>query len=134
MWYQRSAVIENAPMNDETLLFHPGAVKFCALNPSAAFLWERLQVPRAIDDLASDLSAAYGVLASAELQYDLRSVVDQLVSFGFLTTSATTPALAPTAAPAAAGRFMVPKVNIMDESEVLAAFQVTSAGVSWWAV
>ena len=29
--------------------------------------------------------------------------------------------------------YQAPQVMVMDESEVLKVFQITSAGVSWWA-
>jgi hypothetical protein len=31
-----------------------------------------------------------------------------------------------------ATKYEPPRIRVMDESEVLKAFQVTSAGVSWW--
>jgi len=29
-------------------------------------------------------------------------------------------------------RYQKPTIKVMDESEMLAAFQITSAGASWW--
>lgn len=29
-------------------------------------------------------------------------------------------------------KYEAPAIKVMDESEVLAAFQITSAGASWW--
>jgi hypothetical protein len=29
-------------------------------------------------------------------------------------------------------KYQTPVIQVMDESEVLAAFQITSAGASWW--
>jgi len=29
-------------------------------------------------------------------------------------------------------RYVAPAVKVMDEAEVLKAFQITSAGASWW--
>ena len=29
-------------------------------------------------------------------------------------------------------KYETPKITVMDEQEVLKAFQITSAGISWW--
>jgi hypothetical protein len=43
------------------------------------------------------------------------------------------PERTPTAATVTAKRpYQPPQVMVMDESEVLKVFQITSAGVSWW--
>ncbi len=44
------------------------------------------------------------------------------------TTHSTTSANEPSRKP-----YEAPEVMVMDEKEVLKVFQVTSAGVSWWA-
>lgn len=122
-------------MKDETLLYNPGSVKFCALNPSAAFVWERLEVPRTVAELAHELGAAYHLENATGVEQDLQAVLEQLAGLEFLTHAD----LPLTATPASIGQepglpYVAPRVNLMDESQVLSAFQVTSAGTSWWAV
>jgi hypothetical protein len=34
--------------------------------------------------------------------------------------------------PEARRKYQTPTIRVMDEAEMLAAFQITSAGTSWW--
>ena len=65
-------------MEGETLLYHPDTKKFCRLNETAAFLWERLAEPRSLEDLAKDMCAAYEGVDLEQARKDARNAVEVL--------------------------------------------------------
>jgi hypothetical protein len=134
MEYKRRDGIEYAEMDQEVLLYDPGNVKFCALNPTAGFVWERLATSRSFEALLSDLTGAYAVPAPESAEQDLRAILRELAEMSFVTAAdATAVNAAPLdVAPADSRDYFPPRLRMMDEAEVLSEFQVTSAGISWW--
>jgi hypothetical protein len=142
MKYQRNSSVECAPMKDESILYDPASVKFCVLNGTAAFLWERLERPRSAGELLGELSDAYRIDDRAKAEHDLHALLGELVQLAFVTAAnepgpdARTPLeedrAATTTETGLAAPYGAPRLRLMDESEVLAQFQVTSAGVTWW--
>jgi hypothetical protein len=55
----RNPKVEMAPMKGETVLFNPGNNKFCVLNATAAFIWQSLEQPRTVQELASAITAHF---------------------------------------------------------------------------
>jgi len=136
MQYQRRNEIESAEMAEEVLLYDPASVKFCALNSTAAFVWQRLQGSRSLESLLSDVAHGYSVPDDGDVKRDLVTILDELTRLSFVDrvdapadpasdvpdrTSMTEPP-----------RYVAPRVRVMDETEVLSEFQVTSAGTTWW--
>ncbi len=124
-------------MQDETLLYEPSTVRFCALNPTAGFLWERLASPRSAADLLSELGAAFGIDDPAVEETHVQRFLDDLVHLSLLTptdvsATSTDGIGAPAARVTPAEGYVTPQFRLIQESEVLEAFQVTSAGISWW--
>jgi hypothetical protein len=144
MKYQRSSTIECAPMRDEMILYDPTTVRFCALNPTAAFLWERLEAPRSTGELLSDLTDAYRVDDPATAEQEVQSLLTELVGLSFVVSngdaagqmgsSAAAPSgdVANAGTPGGPGEYGPPHLRMLNESDVLAEFQLTSAGISWW--
>ena len=136
MKYQRKANVESAPMTDETLLYEPTSVKFCALNDTGSFLWSRLETPRTVRELMHDLSTAYRLENEAQVEQDLQQFLDQFVGLSFVAADAAPNGStgATTASPSSKTQLTYgpPRIRVMDESEVLTSFQITSAGISWW--
>ena len=142
MRYQRKSSVECAPMNDETILYDPGTVRFCLLNGTAAYLWERLEAPRSADELLSEIARGYLDVDPGTARQDVQAVLTELVELAFVASDLEPEP--PGSASAASGgadhaahleqrpAYGQPSIRVMDESEVLAAFQVTSAGVTWW--
>ena len=141
MKYQRNSVVESAPMKDETILYHPGFVRFCTLNGTATYVWERLDAPRTIGDLVDDLETAYAVGDRRSAARELRDILTELAALSFVDASGDdADELAHRDQPAGAradgstiSAYVTPHVRVMNEAEVLAEFQVTSAGTTWWA-
>jgi len=77
--YRRAAGVEAAPMEGETLLYHPSTKKFCRLNETAAFLWDRLAEPRSLEELAGDLCAEFAGVELDQARKDVRVAVEELV-------------------------------------------------------
>jgi coenzyme PQQ synthesis protein D (PqqD) len=139
MKYLRKSAIEHAPMKEETILYDPSAVRFCALNGTAAFVWEQLQTPRSLDELVDDVTRAYRVDDVAAPKQDLGQLLSELVDLTFVTADAESDTASSVVAESDdvardAGRrvYSPPVARVMDESAVLSSFQITSAGMTWW--
>jgi len=65
-------------MLDETILYHPTSQRFCVLNPTAAFVWERLGAPSSAPELASAVLAGFSGVAAADAQRDVAKVLSDL--------------------------------------------------------
>jgi len=76
--YRKVAEVEAAPMLEETLLYHPGKQSFCVLNPTAAFLWERLEAPLSAAELASAVMSGFAGVALDDAHRDVASVLKDL--------------------------------------------------------
>src|SRR5436853_7369047 len=57
--YSRSASIEMAPLQEETILFNPAKNQFCVLNRTASFLWSQLATSTSADALAAKLCQSF---------------------------------------------------------------------------
>jgi len=65
-------------MLDETILFDPEAKQFCLLNGSAAVMWDRLETPCTVEDLAAELCARFDGVNQAAAEEDVRKALEQL--------------------------------------------------------
>lgn len=123
-------------MTDETLLYEPRSVKFCALNGTGAYLWDRLATPRSAGELMDDLGAAYRLDNRSQVAQEVQGFLDEFVRLSFLAPdTASSSSDGPRETSRASETLLAygpPRIRVMDESEVLTAFQITSAGISWW--
>jgi len=94
MLYSQDRSIESAPLQDETILLQPQAKTFCLLNQTAAFIWKEISTPISAELVTQRLSGAFEGVSAEQARRDVESTLWQLVSLGFVTTSAT-PAQAP---------------------------------------
>ena len=67
----------------ETVLHDPRSDRYVRLNPTAAFLWAELEVPRSLSDLAACLVGRYG-LDSGSAQRDVTVLAQELVRRGVI--------------------------------------------------
>jgi hypothetical protein len=138
MRYQRKSSVECAPMNDETILYDPGTVRFCLLNGTAAYLWERLETPRSADELLGDITHGYVDVDPGTARHDVQAVLTELVQLAFVASDPEAERSPASDGPDDESRgqqrsvYGQPTIRVMDESEILAAFQTTSAGITWW--
>ena len=76
--YRRSPGIESSAMRLESLLFDPETNKFCLLNETATFLWERLETPATAAQLAEDLCGAFDGVETAEARRHVEELLGRL--------------------------------------------------------
>jgi len=133
MQYMRRHGIEFAEMDQEVLLYDPANVKFCALNSTAGFVWDRLATAPSFDALVAGMSRTF-VVSPEAARHDVQDVLRQLIDLSFVEAQQGDgpESLTPVNAGDARRSYVAPHVRQMDEMEVLSEFQVTSAGITWW--
>jgi coenzyme PQQ synthesis protein D (PqqD) len=75
-------------MQDETILFDPATKRFCLLNGTAAFLWERLQQPCSVEQVSQDLCQSFDGADSGTVRLDVQAALEQLKDLAFVVTEA----------------------------------------------
>jgi len=70
-------MVESAPLQGETIVYNPETKRFCMLNATAAFLWERLDSPRTLEELSTALRSSFADADAARLDEDVRAVLVQ---------------------------------------------------------
>jgi len=88
MRYRRAPAVEAAPMQDETILYHPGTNRFCLLNPVAAFLWDRLGDPCTASQLAAAVRESFDNVDAAQAQRDIEDVLQRFTDLAFVQVEA----------------------------------------------
>jgi hypothetical protein len=78
--YRRSPSAESAPLQAETIVYDSGAKRFCMLNPTAAFMWDHLNEPRTVQELAEAVRSSFAVADTACVEDDVRAVLAQFAS------------------------------------------------------
>ena len=86
--YHRRAGVEAAPMQDETILFDPATKRFCLLNGTAAFLWERLQQPCTVEQVSADLCDSFSGADWGAVLQDVQAALQQLTDLAFVVAEA----------------------------------------------
>lgn len=82
--YRRDPTVETAPLQRETILYHPGPNRFCLLNATAACLWEALAEPRTEADLSAALCARFAGVDKATAERDVRAALEELRSLAVI--------------------------------------------------
>jgi len=76
----RNPDVDLAPMKNESVLFQPQTNKFCLLNVTAAFLWNQLERPCTIAELAQELCNHFDGVTIPDATRDVERTVDELLS------------------------------------------------------
>ena len=76
--YRRNPAVEGAPLHQETILFEPGANKFCMLNGTAAFLWEQLREPATAEQLSAQVCRHFEGVDKGVAEVDVRRALEEL--------------------------------------------------------
>jgi Coenzyme PQQ synthesis protein D (PqqD) len=141
--YARSSGIEMAPLQDETILFDPGQNRFCVLNRTATFIWNRLATALTKEALAAEICENFsGIVAETALSdadrtlrllVSLKVVVDESGEPGNDSVEIKHPlSLATGSDHSELPAYEPPHVTAMNENEVLSAFQVPVVATTWW--
>jgi hypothetical protein len=83
----RNPAVDLAPMKNESVLFHPQTNQFCLLNATAAFLWNQLERPCTVSELARKLCDHFDGVTLTEAIQDVERTVSELLSLKCLTSS-----------------------------------------------
>jgi hypothetical protein len=83
MFYARTSNIEEAPLQDETILLQPAAKTFCLLNRTAAFIWKEMSATYSSELIARKLQATFEGVSADQAVKDVKSTLQNLVALGF---------------------------------------------------
>jgi hypothetical protein len=83
----RNPAVDVAPMKNESVLFQPQTNQFCLLNGTATFLWNQLERPSTVSELAQTLCQHFDGVSSAEAARDVEQTVNELLSLNCLMSS-----------------------------------------------
>jgi hypothetical protein len=74
-------------MKNESVLFQPQTNKFCLLNGTAAFLWNQLEQPCTVPELAQVLCDHFDGVSISDAIRDVERIVNELLSLKCLESS-----------------------------------------------
>ena len=83
----QNPVVDAAPMKNECVLFQPQTNQFCLLNVTATFIWNQLERPYSVSELAQTLCDHFEGVSSTEAIQDVEQTVSKLLSLNCLTSS-----------------------------------------------
>jgi hypothetical protein len=83
MFYARIGEVEEAPLQDETILLQPAAKTFCLLNRTAAFIWKEMSATHSSDLIARKLQASFEGVSTDQAVQDVKLTLQNLVELGF---------------------------------------------------
>jgi coenzyme PQQ synthesis protein D (PqqD) len=75
-------------MQEETILYDPENKKFCLLNATAAFLWDRLAEPVTAEQLREALCGQFPGVDRAVAERDVRTVLEEFRTLAVVETVA----------------------------------------------
>ena len=86
--YRRNPSIEASPMQGEALLFDPATNRFCLLNGTAAFVWDRLEQPATVEQLAAQVSQHFEGPEPARIEQDVRAALQRFTELALVAPDA----------------------------------------------
>jgi hypothetical protein len=78
--YRRNPRVEQAPLNDEAILFDPDASRFLVLNRTSTLLWEHLSEGRTPEHLAERVCASFAGVEFEAALHDVETVLEHMLS------------------------------------------------------
>ena len=89
MFYARANNVEEAPLQDETILLQPAAKTFCLLNRTAAFIWKEMSETYSSELIARKLQTTFEGVSADQAVKDVKSTLQDLVALGFVNALET---------------------------------------------
>jgi hypothetical protein len=89
MFYARANNVEEAPLQDETILLQPAAKTFCLLNRTAAFIWKEMSETYSSELIARKLQTSFEGVSGDQAVKDVKSTLQNLVALGFVNALET---------------------------------------------
>lgn len=84
--YCRNPAIEAAPLQGESILFNPASNRFCLLNGTAAFVWERLVKPATVEEIAADICQQFAAPTPEQVRADVRAALEKFAELELVAT------------------------------------------------
>ena len=78
--FHQNPIVEGAPLQDETILFHSATNKFCVLNTTSSFIWSELRKPATAEEIAERISLSFRGVTTAEALGDVDSILQEMLS------------------------------------------------------
>jgi hypothetical protein len=82
--YQRPSGIGEQQVGDERMLLDEGANRVHVLNGTAAFIWDRLEAPITVEEIARRMADEYDLTGVADIQGTIRRVLGDLLEKGLV--------------------------------------------------
>lgn len=83
----KNSQIEEAPLQNELMLFDPESSKFFVLNSTMAYLWRTADGAKSLSEIATDMSASFQDADPDVVRKDLITAADELLGMGLLIDS-----------------------------------------------
>ncbi len=80
---QRNPKIEEAPLQQELMLFNPVSSQFYLLNSTMTYIWRNCE-GRTVDDLLAGIEGAFETAQTRPEQDEIRTALADLMSLGLL--------------------------------------------------
>jgi hypothetical protein len=84
---RRNAAIEEAPLQQELMLFNPTSSQFFVLNSTMAFTWKKLDSSASVEDIAAGITETFEGVSLETAIADVRKAVDNLLALGLIEPS-----------------------------------------------
>ncbi|HYH07651.1 MAG TPA: PqqD family protein [Thermoanaerobaculia bacterium] len=78
--FKRKIDVETAPLQNDSIVFHPGQNRFCILNRTSSFIWQRLESPATPAMIATELSSSFAGITPADALQDVQQALSTLLS------------------------------------------------------
>jgi hypothetical protein len=79
--FQQKTGIETAALQRDAVLFNAETNRFCVLNSTSSFIWEKLQAPASVDALTQEVVTSFAGVSVDQARQDVVATIDKLVSF-----------------------------------------------------
>jgi coenzyme PQQ synthesis protein D (PqqD) len=80
----RNGAVETAPLQKDAILYHPDSKRFCILNQTSAFIWDRLQSPSSATQIAEGLSVQFSDVTPATALKDVQEALSTMLELGLV--------------------------------------------------
>ena len=84
----RNPAVDYTPMKNECVLFQAQTNQFCLLNSTATFVWNLLEQPRTVSELADALCTHFEGASKEQVGQDVEETVNQLQALSFVLSQA----------------------------------------------
>ena len=87
--YVRSPKVEDAPLDQECILFHPEANRFFVLNDTAAFVWRKLDAPATASGIARELQSSFQGVSEDRARTDVQKTLEHMLELAVIEPQVT---------------------------------------------